>query len=112
MVSRFFFSSYSRIAIAAGIFAVAFGLASIGPSSIAAAFFTADNAHAPAFTVNHFRKGDRLPLFHVRPRGGRDLGRREYLRAKQQKKAPLGCDPVVSPVNFAAPVMLYGRCAV
>lgn len=60
----------------------------------------------PAVTVNHFRKGDRLPLFHRR------AVRQEVPPASSQKpgKVPIGCDSSFSPVTSPALATLYGRC--
>ena len=57
--------------------------------------------------VNHFRKGDRLPLFHphavrqdVPTPGG----------SQTQGKVPFGCDSAFSSVTSPSLATLYGRC--
>jgi hypothetical protein len=112
MGSLFLPRLYCRISVAAaaGLLTFVFLVGSHSPFSVASASFTQRGGDAPAFTVNRFRKGDRLPLFHSKPAGWRDL--RSPYSQQTQDKAPLGCDPMVSPVNFHAPVMLYGRCMV
>jgi hypothetical protein len=61
----------------------------------------------PTMTVNHFRKGDRLPLFHsgaVRQQGSTPSG------LQTQRKVPFGCDSAFSPVVSPELATIYGRC--
>jgi hypothetical protein len=60
----------------------------------------------PPVSVNHFRKGDRLPLFHP----GLYSGKPTPNGLQTRETPPLGCDPAFSPVSSPAPVAVYGRC--
>jgi hypothetical protein len=62
---------------------------------------------APQFTVNQFRKGDRLPMTRT-PATGYDLLRPQSLQS--EKKPPVGCDPVFGPIASPAAKSVYGRC--
>jgi hypothetical protein len=61
----------------------------------------------PTMMVNHFRKGDRLPLFKAHavqqeqpvPSGSQTQG-----------KVPFGCDSSFSPVTSPELATVYGRC--
>jgi hypothetical protein len=64
---------------------------------------------APQFTVNQFRKGDRLPMTRT-PAMGHDLLTPESLRSG--KKLPVGCDPVFGAIASPAAQSVYGRCMV
>jgi len=60
----------------------------------------------PAMTVNHFRKGDRLPLFN----SGVSRELPPPSAPQTQGKVPFGCDSAFSPVTSPALASLYGRC--
>jgi hypothetical protein len=60
----------------------------------------------PPVSVNHFRKGNRLPLVHP----GLYSGKSTPNGLQTQERPPLGCDPAFSPVSSPAPVVIYGRC--
>ena len=61
----------------------------------------------PSMTVNHFRKGDRLPLFHSRAvqQGAPMPG-----GLQTRRKVPFGCDSAFSPVVSPELADVYGRC--
>jgi hypothetical protein len=61
----------------------------------------------PSMTVNHFRKGDRLPM--VYPRAVRQEGPTPS-GSQSQGKVPFGCDSSFSPVTSPELATLYGRC--
>jgi hypothetical protein len=64
---------------------------------------------APQFTVNQFRKGDRLPMTRT-PAAWHDLLTPQSLHS--EKKLPVGCDPVLGPIASPAAKSVYGRCVV
>jgi hypothetical protein len=94
-------------AAALALCSLAFLLVSLDPFLSAAPVGHSVSGQAPSFTVNRFRKGDRLP---IRPSGAiwRDL--RELDGLQTQQKVPLGCDPAFSPVTSPALSGVYGRC--
>jgi hypothetical protein len=85
-----------------GAFLVGFGpllsVASIGPGV---------SGYSQGFSVNRFRKGDRLS---VRPSGALWRNLRVPDRLQSQEKAPFGCDPAFSPVTSPRASLVYGRC--
>jgi hypothetical protein len=64
---------------------------------------------APQFTVNQFRKGDRLPMTRT-PAASRDLLTPQRLQS--EKKLPVGCDLVLGPIASPVANSVYGRCMV
>ena len=110
-MARFFsLRTYLRVVGAAGALSLAFFLGSLvqffNAEPVAGAIYTGGT---PGFTVNHFRKGDRLPLLDTRalPPGPQMP---DGLEIQSQGKVPLGCDPAFSPVTSPALANLYGRC--
>ena len=96
-----------RMAGAVALCSLAFLLVSFGPLLSAAALGAGGKDRPPGFSVNRFRKGDRLPLYQpgtVR----RDLRVPEGLQSQQ--KVPFGCDPAFSPVAAPSLSTVYGRC--
>ncbi len=105
--SRFRIYPYAIVAAAV----VAFAFVTVG-SLLNAAPYPApgiNNGTAP-FTVNRFRKGDRLPLFNSNRGVLRDMRMPAGLETRDT--VPLGCDPAVSPVTTSSPAKVYGRCVV
>jgi hypothetical protein len=96
-----------RVMGAVALCSAAFVLAGAAPHLYAAPVAPGLSDPEPSMTVNHFRKGDRLPLFHRRavrqevptPTGSRTEGR-----------VPFGCDSAFSPVTSPELATLYGRC--
>lgn len=64
---------------------------------------------APEFTVNQFRKGDRLLMTRT-PAVWHDLLTPQSLQSG--KKLLVGCDPVLGPLASPAAKSVYGRCIV
>ena len=97
---------YPRVVSAFAV--VALGVFLVGLDPLLGAvpnFAPAAMERTPPVSVNHFRKGDRLP--QVQP----GLAVRPMPNGLQtQDSAPLGCDPAFSPVSSPAPVVVYGRC--
>lgn len=96
-----------RATAALALCSVGFLLVSFDPFLNAAPVVGVVGGQQPSTTVNHFRKGDRLP---IRPTGaiGRDLPAPGALQPRQ--KMPVGCDPAFSPVTSPALSGVYGRC--
>lgn len=97
-----------RVVGAVALCSAAFVVAGAAPYLYAAPAVSGLSDPEPAMTVNHFRKGDRLPLFHRRavrqevpvpPAGSQTHG-----------KVPIGCDSSFSPVTSPELAKLYGRC--
>lgn len=88
-------------------FALAFSFLSVQTFLSAAPIQSGIGATTPIFTVNHFRKGDRLPLY--RPESAAP-DQRLPDGLQTQKKVPLGCDRSFSPVSSPAMAKVYGRC--
>lgn len=107
---------YPRFVGAFGIVALAFVLLSLDPLLGAGpSAGTGATAPTPEVTVNHFRKGDRLPLAHPGALTGRTnqgvrQGRPMPDGLQTQERTPLGCDPAFSPVSSPARAAVYGRC--
>ena len=98
---------YLSVAGVAALAALAFFLVGFAPLLSAAPFSPGVSDRAAAVSVNHFRKGDRLPLRDsraVQP----DPQMLDGLEI--QGKVPVGCDPAFSPVTSPALSSLYGRC--
>jgi hypothetical protein len=96
MVGLFFRHIYRRTIAAGGILALAWWVTGAAPPWDAGLMNS-----APRFTVNRFRKDNRLPMTRT-PGAGQSV----------QKKLPLGCDPAFSPVASPASKSVYGRCMV
>lgn len=107
---------YPRVLGAFAIVALAVFLVSLDPLLGAVpGFEPGATERTPPVTVNHFRKGDRLPL--VQPAvtdGWKSPGARRGQPVpdglQTQERPPVGCDPAFSPVSSPAPVVVYGRC--
>jgi hypothetical protein len=99
---------YPRLIGAFGLVALAFLLVSLDP------LLGAAPTSGAAMSVNHFRKGDRLPLPLVHPGSLNSEGvwRKPPMPdgLQTQQRTPVGCDPAFSPVSSPAPVVVYGRC--
>jgi hypothetical protein len=98
---------YLRIAGAVALCSLAFLLVSFDPFLRAAPIGAGASEHTPTFSVNRFRKGDRLPLYHPGT-VWRDLRVPDGLQS--QRKVPFGCDPAFSPVATPSLSTVYGRC--
>lgn len=97
---------YVRIAGALALCSLAFLFLSTDPFLSAASIGPGVSGHDRAFSVNRFRKGDRLPR---RPAGA--IWRNRVPDGLQsQEKLPFGCDPAFSPVTSPALSSIYGRC--
>lgn len=98
---------YVRILGALALCSLAFLLLSLDPFLSAAAMRPGISGPTPAVSVNRFRKGDRLPLYHP---GAvwRDPSAPNGLQS--QEKVPFGCDPAFSPVSAPSLSTVYGRC--
>lgn len=107
MASLFSLRTYLRLVGAAGVVCLALLLVSLDPFLSAAS----TSGQTPEFTVNHFRKGDRLPLFNSLLSGSRSAPA-SGIRLETTEKVPLGCDPAFSPVAAPSAVVVYGRCTV
>lgn len=104
---------YPRLMGAFGLAALAFLLVSLDPLLGAASSSGPGAAEqAPAMSVNHFRKGDRLPLPYQGSLNRQGAWRQPPMPdgLQTQRRAPVGCDPAFSPVSSPAPVEVYGRC--
>lgn len=95
-----------RVAGAVALCSAAFVVAGAAPYLYAAPVLPGLSNPEPAMTVNHFRKGDLLPLFHRR------AVRQEAPPANSQRpdRVPVGCDSSFSPVTSPELAGLYGRC--
>lgn len=103
-MARFF---YLRAAGAVALCSLAFLLVSFDPFLSAAPIGAGLSDRTPAVSVNHFRKGDRLPLVHP-GEVWRDL--RVPGTLQSQQRVPFGCDPAFSPVASPSMSRVYGRC--
>ncbi|HTV34988.1 MAG TPA: hypothetical protein VMF12_01035 [Xanthobacteraceae bacterium] len=88
-------------------FALAFSFLSVQTLLSAAPVAPAIRGATPPVMVNHFRKGDRLPLY--RPAAAPPASRMPG-DLWTQKKVPLGCDRAFSPVSSPSAANVYGRC--
>jgi hypothetical protein len=105
--------SYLRVVSVVGLLSLAFFLVSLDPFLNAAPVA----GSTPPFSVNHFRKGDRLPVVNsgVSGRTGevwRDNARGPSRLETREKAPPVGCDPAFSPVAAPSRIAIYGRCMV
>ena len=106
MVGLFFLRVYRRLLAVGGVLALAFWFIGAVPLWNVAAAPGVTNG-APQLTVNHSRKGDRLPV--IKPSAvWHDLPVPQSLQNEQ--KVPLGCDRAFSPVAAPAAKSIYGRC--
>jgi hypothetical protein len=98
---------YVRISGALALCSLAFLFVSTNPFLSAASIGPGVSGHNRAFSVNRFRKGDRLPL---RPAGTiwRDPHAPHGLQS--QEKVPFGCDAAFSPVASPSLSAVFGRC--
>ena len=103
MVSSFFLRLYRRTLAAAGILALAWWV--MGTAPLLATVPGLANS-TPQFSVDRFRKGDRLPMTRI-PVARHGLHTPQSLQSGS--KPPLGCDPVMGPI---AAQSIYGRCMV
>jgi hypothetical protein len=98
MVGFFSLRLYRQSLAVSGILALAWWIMAAAPSN-----------SAPQFTVNQFRKGDRLPMTR-RPAAWHGLLTPQSLQS--EKKLPLGCDPAFGPNASPGAKSVYGRCVV
>ncbi len=97
-----------RMASAVGLLALSFLLVGFipflgaGPSSGARYL-----VNAPATSVNHQFKGDRLPLFTG---GNSAVTKNESRQPQNSKQVPDGCDRSFSPISAPQLAYVYGRC--
>ena len=105
MIGFFSLRLYRQSLAVGGILALAWW----GMSAAQHAAMAGITNSAPQFTVNPFRKGDRLPMTRT-PAVSRDLLTPPSLQSK--KKLPVGCDPVLGPIASPAANSVYGRCIV
>jgi hypothetical protein len=108
VVSLFFLRLYRRTLAAGGILALAWWVMGATPLWNVATAPRLTNS-APQFTVNQFRKGDRLPMTRT-PAVSHDLLKPQSLQ--RRKKLPVGCDPAFGPIALPAAKSVYGRCMV
>ncbi len=104
---------YPRLLGAFGLVALAFLLVGLDPLLGAAPSPGAGAAErTPAMSVNHFRKGDRLPLPYPDSPNSQGAWRNRPMPdgLQSQQRTPVGCDPAFSPVSSPAPIVVYGRC--
>lgn len=93
---------------AAALCSAAFVLAGAAPYLHAAPIVPGLSDPEPSMAVNHFQKGDRLPLF---PRRAVRQGAPAAQPGSQTPgRVPLGCDSSFSPVTSPQLATLYGRC--
>jgi hypothetical protein len=99
-----------RIVGALALCSCAFLLVSLDPFLSAAPIERGVSDPTPAVSVNRFRKGDRLPLFHpgVPNRIGTNPSTPDG--SQTQEKVPFGCDPAFSAVSAPSLSAVYGRC--
>ena len=95
-----------RTASAAGLLAlVGFFVVGIDPFLSAGA----DQAGAPAVTVDRAMKGDRLPL--VPPENlAPDQGNSAVPQSQPQAQMPFACDPAFSTIQVRRSANVYRRC--
>jgi len=96
---------YVRLLGAVAIGSFAFALLGAESFLSASPASSAVSEPIPQVTVNHFRKGDRLPV--VQPTTAR---RDRTPLGQSQGKVPFGCDSAFSPVTSPELANLYGRC--
>ncbi len=97
---------YIRIASAVVLCSLVFLLISLDPFLRAAPIGTGLGDQTPV-RVNHFRKGDRLPLYHP---GAVRQDSRHLDGLQTQRHVPFGCDPAFSPVATPSLSKVFGRC--
>jgi hypothetical protein len=105
MAGLFSLRLYRQSLAAGGILALAWWVMGAAPYAATAGLTNS----APQFTVNQFRKGDRLPVTRA-PAAWHDLLRPQSLQS--EKRLPVGCDPVFGPIASPAAKSVYGRCMV
>lgn len=102
---------YVRVAGAVALCSLLFLLVSLDPFLRAAPIGEGTGYQmgdqTPAVTVNHFRKGDRLPIAHP----GTVWQNSHSLDGLQtQRHVPFACDPAFSPVATPSLSKVFGRC--
>jgi hypothetical protein len=108
MVGLFFLRIYRPTIAAGGILALAWLIMGAVPFwNVATAPGLTNSARQ--FTVDRFRKGDRLPMIGT-PAGRHDLPMPQSLQS--EKKLLLGCDPMFGRIASPAAKSIYGRCIV
>lgn len=102
---------YPRLVGAFGLVALAFLLVGLDPL-LGAAPAPGAAERTPAMSVNHFRKGDRLPLVRPGSLSSEGVWRNQPMPdgLQTRERTPVGCDPAFSPVSSPAPLVVYGRC--
>jgi hypothetical protein len=103
MVGSIFLHLCRRTLTAAGILALAWWVMGTAPLLATAPGLASST---PQFTVNQFRKGDRVRMTRTPP-VRHDLHMPQSLQSG--KILPLGCDPALGPI---AAESIYGRCMV
>jgi hypothetical protein len=96
-----------RVVGAVVLCSLAFLLVSFDPFLRAAPIGPDTGNQTPAVSVNHFRKGDRLPLYHS------GAVQQEFRRPdglQTQRHVPFACDPAFSPVATPSLSKVFGRC--
>jgi len=75
------------------------------------------NDRTPAVSVNHYRKGDRLPILSNSDTSTRTGAKgpiwwdlRGQGSSQMHREVPIGCDPAFSPVSSPSLAMVFGRC--
>jgi hypothetical protein len=99
MIGPYFLRLFWQSLAAGGVLALAWWLTGAAPHAATAGLTNS----VPQFTVNQFRKGDRLPMTRTL------LTPRSF---QSEKKLPVGCDPVFGPIASPAAKSIYGRCMV
>lgn len=69
----------------------------------------AKNGQSASVVANPIRKGDRLPVIAAAKADAQGPSSRAMRAA--DKRPPLGCDPLFSPIAEPAQARLYKRCA-
>jgi hypothetical protein len=105
MIGLYFLRLFLQSLAVGGVLALAWWVMGAAPYAATAALTNS----APQFTVNQFRKGDRLPMTRT-PVVSHDLLTPQSLQSK--KKLPVGCDPVFGSITSPAAKSVYGRCMV
>jgi hypothetical protein len=105
MVGFFSLRLYQQSLAVGGILALAWWVMGAAPYAAMARLANS----APQFTVNQFRKGDRLPMTRG-PATWHGLLMPQNLQSG--KKLAVGCDPVFGAIAAPAAKSVYGRCVV
>ena len=105
MAGLFSLRLYRQSLALGGILALAWWVMGAAPYAATAGLTNS----TPQFTVNQFRKGDRLPVTRA-PAAWHDMLTPQSLQS--EKRLPVGCDPVFGPIASPAAKSVYGRCMV